>query len=166
MSWIPIPFSRVPVSLHFVMSTLSTNAKKDVRTIPLKTTEIFLKLKVGIHSSRESKKMAESKNVHTASDTNFESDVMKSSELTLVDFWAEWCGPCRMLGPTIEQIANEYVGKVKVYKMNVDENPNTPSRYQVRGIPTVIFLKSGQLVDQMVGNQPKAEIIKTIQKHL
>ncbi len=106
-----------------------------------------------------------SKNVHGATDSNFESDIMKSSELTLVDFWAEWCGPCRLLGPTIEQIADEYAGKIKVFKMNVDENPNTPARFHIRGIPTVIFFKGGQAVDQLVGNQPKDVIVQTILKH-
>ena len=87
--------------------------------------------------------MADSKNTLTATDTNFESDVLKADELALVDFWAEWCGPCRMLGPTIDQIADEYRGKLKVYKMNVDENPNTPSRFHVRGIPTVLVVQEG-----------------------
>jgi thioredoxin 1 len=110
--------------------------------------------------------MAGSKNVSAATDSNFETEVVGSQELALVDFWAEWCGPCRQLGPTIEQIADEYAGKVKVYKMNVDENPGTPSRFHIRGIPTVIFFKGGQAVDQLVGNHPKDTIVKTIQKHL
>lgn len=110
--------------------------------------------------------MAESKNVHTATDQNFDSEVAKSTELSVIDFWAEWCGPCRLLGPTIEEIANEYTGKIKVYKMNVDENPATPSRFHVRGIPTVIFLKGGEVVDQLVGNHPKTSIVQVIQKHL
>ena len=110
--------------------------------------------------------MANSENVSTATDQNFTTDVLPSPVLTLLDFWAEWCGPCRLLGPTIEQIAGEYVGKIKVFKMNVDENPQTPAQFHVRGIPTVIFLKGGQAVDQLVGNHPKETIIKAIQKHL
>ncbi len=110
--------------------------------------------------------MANSKHVLEATDTNFDSDVNVASGLTVVDFWAEWCGPCRMLGPKIEELAGEYAGKVRVFKMNVDENPLTPSKYQVRGIPTVIFLKDGQLVDQVVGNQSKETFAQTIQKHL
>jgi thioredoxin 1 len=110
--------------------------------------------------------MANTKNIHEATDTNFETDVLKGSQLTLVDFWAEWCGPCRLLGPTIESVANEFEGKIKVYKMNVDDNPATPTRYHVRGIPTVIVLQGGQLVDQLVGNQPKDVIVQVIQKHL
>ena len=105
-------------------------------------------------------------NVNTATDTNFENDILNSAELTLVDFWAEWCGPCRMLGPTIDAIAGDYQGKIKVFKMNVDENPNTPTRFHIRGIPTVILFKNGQVVDQLVGNQPKEVITQAIDKHL
>ncbi|MEK6707151.1 MAG: thioredoxin [Bdellovibrionota bacterium] len=110
--------------------------------------------------------MANSKNILTTGDASFESDVLKSSQLAVVDFWAEWCGPCRMLGPTIEQLADEYAGQVKVYKVNVDENPVTPARYHVKGIPTVIFFKNGAVVDQLVGNQPKDMIKQSIEKHL
>lgn len=110
--------------------------------------------------------MAQSKNVHEATDSNFPTDVAAAAGLTMIDFWAEWCGPCRMLGPTIEAVADEYVGKVKVFKMNVDNNPETPTKFHIRGIPTVIFFKNGQPVDQLVGNQPKDVIIQTIQKHL
>lgn len=109
--------------------------------------------------------MGESPHVLKVSDQNFDQEVLSSDQLTIVDFWAEWCGPCRMLGPTIEAIANEYAGKVKVYKMNVDENPNTPARYHVRGIPTVIFVKNGEVVDQLVGNQPKDNFVDRIQRH-
>ena len=110
--------------------------------------------------------MAASPNVHVATDANFETEVVKSSQLALVDFWAEWCGPCKALGPTIDALADQFAGKMKVYKMNVDENPNTPSKFRIRGIPTIIFLKGGQLVDQLVGNQPKDSIAATIQRHI
>lgn len=110
--------------------------------------------------------MAQSPHVLEATDSNFATDVLKSSGLSLVDFWAEWCGPCRMLGPTIETIAGEFAGKMKVYKMNVDHNPSTPAQFHIRGIPTVILFKNGQAVDQLVGNQPKDVIVQTIQKHL
>jgi len=110
--------------------------------------------------------MADSKNVVHVTDSGFQKDVLQSSELALVDFWAEWCGPCKMLGPTIDALAEQYAGKVKVMKMNVDENPDTPQQYHIRGIPTVLFFKGGQLVDQLVGNQPKDAIVTTIQKHL
>ena len=107
-----------------------------------------------------------SPNVKNATDTNFSTDVLKSPKLALVDFWAEWCGPCRMLGPTIEAIADEFQGKIDVYKMNVDENPGTPSQFHIRGIPTVILFKDGKAVDQLVGNQPRDVITQVIQKHL
>lgn len=110
--------------------------------------------------------MSNSKNIHEATDTNFPTDVAAASGLTMIDFWAEWCGPCRMLGPTIEAVADEYAGQVKVFKMNVDHNPETPMKFHIRGITTVIFFKNGQPVDQLVGNQPKDVIIQTIQKHL
>jgi thioredoxin 1 len=110
--------------------------------------------------------MANSKNVLTATDTNLESEVLKNAELTLVDFWAEWCGPCKALGPTIDALADQYEGKVKVYKLNVDENPDAAQRFRVRGIPTVVLLKGGEVVDQLVGNQPKDSFINAITRHL
>jgi len=110
--------------------------------------------------------MADSKNVFEASDTNFDKDIIKSGQLTLVDFWAEWCGPCRMLAPTIASLADEYAGKMKVFKMNVDNNPDTPTKFHIRGIPTVILFKDGQVVDQLVGNQPKDAFIQAISKHI
>ncbi len=110
--------------------------------------------------------MTASKNVIEVSDSDFEASVLKSPTLTLVDFWAEWCGPCRMLAPTIEAIAEQYSTQVKICKMNVDNNPTVPTQFHIRGIPTVLFFKNGQKVDQMVGNQPKDSIIQTIQKHL
>ncbi len=110
--------------------------------------------------------MANSKNVLTATDTNLETEVLKNTELTLVDFWAEWCGPCRALGPTIDTLADQYAGKVKVYKLNVDENPDSAQKFKVRGIPTVMLVKNGQVVDQLVGNQPKETFVTAIEKHL
>jgi thioredoxin 1 len=110
--------------------------------------------------------MADTKNTMNATDTNFDSEILKSQQVAVVDFWAEWCAPCRLLGPTIDSIADEYQGKLKVFKMNVDENPNTPTRYHVRGIPTVMIFKNGQMVDQLTGNYPKDVIVQTIQKHL
>jgi thioredoxin 1 len=109
--------------------------------------------------------MAESKNVFEATDASFESEVLQTKGITLVDFWAEWCGPCKMLGPTLAELADEQEGKIKIYKMNVDENQQTPGKFQVRGIPTVIVLKDGQLVDQLVGNHPKSAFEEIIAKH-
>lgn len=110
--------------------------------------------------------MANSKNVLIATDSNFETDVMKSTQLVLIDFWAEWCGPCKQLGPTIEQIADEQVGKLKVFKLNVDEYPAIASKYNIRGIPTMILFKDGKKVDELTGNRPKPEIVQIIQKHI
>jgi len=110
--------------------------------------------------------MANSKNVFTATDQNLETDVIKNSGLTMVDFWAEWCGPCKALGPTIDALADQYSGRVKVFKLNVDENPDAAQRFRIRGIPTTLFLKNGEIVDQLVGNQPKDSFASTIEKHL
>jgi thioredoxin 1 len=91
---------------------------------------------------------------------------LKSSETVLVDFWAEWCGPCRALAPKLEEIASEMKGKVRVVKMNVDENPGMPAKFGVRGIPTMIIFKGGKEVDQIVGNHPKENIVALLQKHI
>ena len=99
-------------------------------------------------------------------DDNFKKEVLESEELVLVDFWAPWCMPCRMLAPTIEEIANEMEGKVKVCKMNVDESIKYPQQYGIMSIPTVMLFKNGQIVETMIGLQPKEEILKTIQEHL
>ena len=99
-------------------------------------------------------------------DDNFKKEVLESEELVLVDFWAPWCMPCRMLAPTIEEIAEEMEGKVKVCKMNVDENVQYPQEYGIMSIPTVMLFKNGQTVETMIGLQPKEEILKTIQEHL
>lgn len=97
---------------------------------------------------------------------NFGDVVLKSTTPVLVDFWAEWCGPCRALAPTLDALADQYEGKVKVYKLNVDENPESAQKFKVRGIPTIMLVKNGQVVDQLVGNQPKDSFITAIEKHL
>lgn len=99
-------------------------------------------------------------------DNDFESIVLKHQGPVLVDFWAEWCGPCRALAPKLEEIAKEMGGKVTVVKMNVDENPNTPSKFGIRGIPTLILFKDGKEMDQIVGNQSKENIVSVISKHI
>ena len=104
--------------------------------------------------------------VATFTDVNFDSDVLKAPQPVLVDFWAEWCGPCRAMGPTIDALAGDYLGKVTVGKLNVDENPTVTMRYMVRGIPTVMLFKGGELVDQIVGLVDKTSLKQLVDKHL
>ena len=98
-------------------------------------------------------------------DSNFKTEVLDSSKLTAIDFWAEWCGPCRALAPTMDALANDYGPKVRIGKLNVDENPEVTMRYMVRGIPTIILFKGGQLVDQVVGAVDKGVLKGMIDKH-
>lgn len=105
-------------------------------------------------------------NTLTFTDAAFDTDVLKSSEPVLVDFWAPWCGPCRAMAPTVDALATEYAGKIKVGKMNTDDNPSTPMRYGIRGIPTLLLFKGGQVVEQRVGAVPKAEVVKMISAHV
>ncbi len=109
-----------------------------------------------------------SQNVAAVSDSNFQAEVLEASknQPVMVDFWAEWCGPCRALSPTVDKIATERVGKLKVVKMNVDENINTPGRYNVRGIPTLLIFKGGQVAEQIVGAVPKENIDRALERHL
>ena len=95
-------------------------------------------------------------------DQNFQSEVLDSNIPVLVDFWAEWCAPCRMLAPVIDKISKEYSGKIKVGKLNVDDNSQTPQQYGIQGIPTVILFKNGQIAEQLVGFQPEQKIKSAI----
>jgi thioredoxin len=101
-------------------------------------------------------------NIAHVSDDSFDSEVLKSSLPVLIDFWAPWCGPCRAVAPIVDELAGEYAGKLKIVKMNVDDNPRTPARYGVRGIPNLILFKNGEVQQQIVGAVPKAHLVKAI----
>ena len=107
-----------------------------------------------------------SEHILTVTDTSFENDVLNSELPVLVDFWAEWCGPCRMIGPILEEIAQEYHGKIKVAKINVDENRTIPAKYNVRGIPTLLIIKNGHVEDTSVGALGKAQMVAFVDKNL
>lgn len=96
------------------------------------------------------------------SDDTFESEVLNASQPVVVDFWAEWCGPCRMIAPALEEIASELDGQVKIVKMNVDENPRTPGQFGIRGIPALLMFKDGKVAAQRVGAQPKSQLMAWI----
>ncbi|MDP2682689.1 MAG: thioredoxin TrxA [Deltaproteobacteria bacterium] len=105
-----------------------------------------------------------SEKVLNVTDKSFDLEVLKSTTPVLVDFWATWCAPCRAIAPIVEEMAETYSGKIKVAKMNVDENPSTPGKYGVRGIPTLVLFKNGEVVDQVVGAVPKSQIKGLIEK--
>ncbi|MGC2662101.1 MAG: thioredoxin [Bryobacteraceae bacterium] len=105
-------------------------------------------------------------NTLTFTDSSFDTDVLNSDVPVLVDFWAEWCGPCRMMGPTVDQVAVDYTGKVKVGKLDVDTNQQTAARYGIRGIPTLLLFKGGKIVDQKVGAIGKPEFQKMLDSHV
>lgn len=105
-------------------------------------------------------------NVKDISDSTFSAEVLTSTILTIVDFWAPWCGPCKSIAPVLEELANEYNGKLRIVKLNVDDNPKTPSSYNVRGIPNLVFFKNGEVVDQIVGAVPKDQLVGAISKLL
>jgi thioredoxin 1 len=110
--------------------------------------------------------MAESKAVKQLTDAEFETTVLNSSTPTFVDFWAPWCGPCRIIGPIVEELAPSYEGRVNIGKINVDENPQTAMKYQVTSIPTLLIFKDGRVVDRAVGAMPKSELQRFIDRNI
>jgi thioredoxin 1 len=107
-----------------------------------------------------------SENIQQVTDTNWDQEVLQSNVPVLVDFWAEWCGPCHALAPTVDSIAQTYAGKMKVGKLNVDENERTAARYGVRSIPTLILFQGGAVKEVLIGNRPKNEIVQVLSKHV
>ena len=103
---------------------------------------------------------------NSTTDENFDSDINKPKHLVLVDFWAEWCGPCKMVGPILEEISDEMVNEITIAKHNIDEEPNTPTKYGVRGIPTMLFFKDGELKSTKVGATPKSDIVSWIKENI
>ncbi len=99
-------------------------------------------------------------------DANFKQTVLDSSKLSVIDFWAEWCGPCRVVGPVIEELAKDYEGKVQIGKVNVDFNPEISMMYGIRNIPTILFVKNGQVVDKQVGAVPKSVLDAKVKQHM
>lgn len=99
-------------------------------------------------------------------DANFEAEVLQSDKLTMVDFWAEWCGPCRAIGPVVEELATAYAGKVNIGKVNVDNNPNISTQFGITSIPAILFIKNGEVVDKQIGAVPKSVLDKKIQANL
>jgi thioredoxin 1 len=99
-------------------------------------------------------------------DTNFETEVLSSDKLTVIDFWAEWCGPCRAIGPVIEELSKEYSGRINVGKVNVDQNPDLSVNYGITSIPAILFIKGGKVVDKQIGAVPKSVLDKKIAAHL
>ncbi|MCB0311145.1 MAG: thioredoxin, partial [Bdellovibrionales bacterium] len=105
-----------------------------------------------------------SENVSEVSDSSFDTQVLSSSLPVLVDFWAPWCGPCKSIAPVLEELATEYAGKLQIVKMNVDDNPQTPTQYNVKGIPNLVFFKNGKVVEQIVGAVPKDQLVAAVNK--
>lgn len=110
--------------------------------------------------------MAGSKNVHITSDANFPSEIAATSGVAMIDFWAEWCGPCRQIAPALEELSKDRADKITVAKINIDENPGTPGKYGVRGIPTLMIFKNGQVAATKIGALPKSKLLEWVDSSL
>jgi thioredoxin 1 len=115
---------------------------------------------------RANEEICMSEQIREVNDGSFETDVLKSDQPVLVDFWAEWCAPCRMLAPTVEAVAEKYAGTARVMKMNVDDNPSVPGRYGIKGIPTLILFKNGREEERVVGATSKEAISRMLDRHI
>lgn len=107
-----------------------------------------------------------SENIVKVSDDSFDSDVLSATGPVLVDYWAEWCGPCKQIAPVLDEIADEYGGRLTIAKLNIDENPNTPPRYGIRGIPTLMLFKDGEVAGTKVGSVSKSQLSEFVDQHL
>lgn len=107
-----------------------------------------------------------SESIKHVTDASFDADVLKSDKPVLVDYWAEWCGPCKMIAPILDDLSKDYGGRLQIAKMNVDENQDVPAKYGIRGIPTLMIFKGGQLLETKVGALPKAQLAAFVDKHL
>lgn len=105
-------------------------------------------------------------NIQEITDANFEQEVLKSDLPVVIDFWAEWCGPCRMVAPIVEELSEEYNGKVKFGKLDVDANSNTPAKFGIRSIPTLLIFKGGEEVGRLIGAKPKGQLVKELEPHI
>ena len=121
-----------------------------------------------IFGNQEAKGIVMAENIPNVTDNSFQAEVIdaSNSQPVMVDFWADWCRPCHMLAPTVAEIAQDYTGRLKVVKMNVDENVNSAGKFNIRGIPTLLIFKGGQVADQIVGAVPKEQIAKVVDRHL
>jgi thioredoxin 1 len=157
--------------LYAALSQESSFSQNHTRWISHKI--IYLQLDVNLLSYQKTHRKVTIINLNKSNimaleltDTNFQSTVIDSEKLTLVDFWAEWCGPCRAIGPVVEELAKEYDGKVNVGKVNVDHNPKLSIDYGITSIPAILFIKGGQVVDKQIGAVPKSVLDKKIQSHI
>jgi thioredoxin 1 len=156
-------FESLKATVQVCGQAIPADVPEDVRM----RLKLFLEQRCRNDKNRDperSSEMSESEHLVHVTDGSFEQEILKSDRPALVDFWAAWCGPCRTVGPVVEELAGEYAGKVKVCKLDVDQNKEIPSRYGVRGIPTLMLFKDGQVVDQIVGAVPKSRIKELLDK--